>query len=78
MATADIQTAKVAKKQPVEFDYCAYVAGAVYVSDPMRLFDPPRRVTDAKGTLSNERLRAIAEKHHPPQEWYEGEEEQLF
>ena len=78
MATADIPSIKVAKKQSVEVDYYIYEAGAPYVSGPMTLFDPPRPLTDANGTLSNERLRAISEKHHPPQEWYEGEEEQLF
>jgi hypothetical protein len=78
MATATIPSAKVAKQRPLEFDYYVYVAGPVYPSEPVALFDPPRPLADAKGTLSNEQLRAIAEKHQPPQKWYEGEEEQLF
>jgi hypothetical protein len=31
-----------------------------------------------KVQISNERLRQLAEKHRPPQEWFESEEENLF
>lgn len=31
-----------------------------------------------KGTPTNSKLRELAKKYKPPQEWLEGEEEQLF
>lgn len=67
-----------AAKPPVAINAPAYVAGPVYRCNPVAPFEQPRPASNAKGTLSNARLRKLAKKHRPPQQWYEGDEEQLF
>jgi hypothetical protein len=44
----------------------------------MVIFDPPRPIPNAKGSLDNEQLRKLAKKRVPPTSWLTGEEEQLF
>lgn len=78
MATASIKSIQVAKKPRLDVDICAYFVGSVYLSEPVSVFDPPRPITDAKGSLSNDELEKLAVKRQPPKSWYEGEEEQLF
>ena len=78
MATATIQSIQVAKKRRLEVDIYAYLTGPAHLSEPVSVFDPPRPITDAKGSLSNDELEKLAAKRQPPKSWYEGEEEQLF
>ena len=78
MATATTQSVQVAKQRRLEVDNCAYLAGSVHFSEPVSVFDPPRPITDAKGSRSNDELEKLAAKRQPPESWYEGEEEQLF
>lgn len=82
MATATIQSVKVIKvapATPMDVGSCHdRPMGITRILGTVEVVNPPRPIPDARGTLSNERLKAIAEKHQPPQEWYEGEEEQLF
>ena len=79
MSTATIQSAKVHKEKPTfDVESCVYLAGDAYVSDPIVLFDPPRPILHAKGSLDNEQLRELAKKRVPPASWFEGEEEELF
>jgi hypothetical protein len=77
MASATIDAARVAKR-PVAVDVCAYVSGPVHRLNPVVPLEQPRPAANAKGTLSNSQLWALAKRHRPPQPWYEGEEEQLF
>lgn len=77
MATATIQSVKVATHR-LEVDICTYLVAPVHISDPVVVFDPPRPVADAKGSLGNDELEKLAAKRQPPESWYEGEEEQLF
>lgn len=78
MSTLTVQTVAVAKKAALDKEQCEFVAGIVFSLPPMVLLTPPRPIADARGTLNHDQLRTIANKHQPPQEWYEGEEEQLF
>jgi hypothetical protein len=55
-----------------------YITGPVFRLPPMEMLSPPRPITDAKGSLSNEQLRKIAETNQPPQSWHDGDEEQVF
>lgn len=48
------------------------------VAKPVVQLNPPIPIPDAKGSLSNAKLRRLAKKRQPPSSWYEGEEEQLF
>jgi hypothetical protein len=50
----------------------------VYFSDPIVEFETPRVRPDARGTISNERLKELAKLYQPPRAWREGEEEQVF
>lgn len=47
-----------------------YSSGPVFVLPPMKMLEPPQPI-DAKGSLSNDELRKIAEKHAPPQSWHD-------
>jgi hypothetical protein len=76
-AIDDVKGACVAKRDLAYVDR-SYIGGAVVVCAPMVEYDPPRRIPDAKGTISSSRLRELAKKHQPPREWYEGDEEQVF
>jgi hypothetical protein len=86
MATATLQSLQVLKvtaASPAAQPINAHVfrdteTRITRTLNPVKSLDQPRPVSDAPGTLSKERLRAIAKKHRPPQKWYEGDEEQLF
>jgi hypothetical protein len=82
MATSikqNVTAAQVNKeRRPLPWKLSAYVIGSVAIGEPVVVFDPPRAPANAKGTLSNEKLREITKHNQPPQEWYEREEEQLF
>ena len=82
MATATIDSLKVSKKTsdtPTAIECSGqYAMSITRTFSAVRVLERPTPIPDARGTLSNDRLRAIAKKHQPPQEWYEGDEEPLF
>jgi hypothetical protein len=75
----DIKSSPVSKRRPVGVQNPVYAAtGLVYFSDPIVEFETPRVRPDARGTISNERLKELAKLYQPPRAWREGEEEQVF
>lgn len=44
----------------------------------MQVLNPPEPLPDVKNSPSHERLQSLAASHQPPQEWLEGDEEDLF
>jgi hypothetical protein len=77
MATAT-QSVPIIKSHGLPIETSTFTADSPIILPAVEMFDPPRPIPDARGSLGNERLKALAEKHQPPQHWYEGEEEQLF
>jgi hypothetical protein len=78
MAIVTQQNAPVINRRSLEFENDSFVADSPIILPAVEVYDPPRPLPDAKGSVSNAELRELAKKNQPPQSWFEGEEEQLF
>ena len=80
MATAVLKTVPVNKvvkpKASVQL-ISTFTAEMPQFLPQMIVCDPPQPI-DARGSLSNDELREIAQKNVPPQTWFDGDEEQVF